>query len=99
VFGRPADKCGYEVKTVAYSMDVPTEALAVNLVLSLIGRHPLGVTFNEFMHSYSAQISSHIVVLLAIDLLLAQGKVYTNPAWRTVGYLQNVKLFATPLTA
>ncbi len=57
------------------------------------------MTFNEFMHSYPSQISSHIVVLLAIDLLLAQGKVYTNPAWRTVGYLQNVKLFATPLTA
>ncbi len=84
---------------MAYSMDLPTEPLAANLVLSLIRRHPLGVTFNEFMHSHRSQISSHIVVLLAIDLLLAQGKVYTDPAWRTVGYLQNVKLFATPLTA
>jgi len=80
---------------MAYSTDLAMEARAADLVLSLIGRHPLVVTFNEFMHSYPSQISSHIVVLLAIDLLLAQGKVYSYPAWRSPGYLQNAKLFAT----
>lgn len=69
------------------------------MVHSLIGLHPRGVTFNEFMHSHPNEIHSHLIVLSAIDLLLEQGRVYTLGDWRTPGYLQDVKMFATRLAA
>jgi hypothetical protein len=78
---------------MAYGMDASMEAHAANMVHSLIGRHPLGVTFNELMHSHPNEIRSHITVLSAIDLLLDQGRIYTLADWRTPGYLQEVKMF------
>jgi hypothetical protein len=81
------------------SAGVSNEARTANMVHSLIGKHSLGVTFNEFMHSHPNEIRSHVMVLSAIDMLLEQGRIYTLADWRTPGYLQDVKMFATCLAA
>jgi hypothetical protein len=80
------------------SVAVSNEAHTANMVHSLIGKHPLGVTFNELMHSHPNEVRSHVIVLSAIDMLLEQGRIYTLADWRTPGYLQDVKMFATRLT-
>jgi hypothetical protein len=72
---------------------VSRDANAADMVHSLIGKHPQGVTFNEFMHFHPDEIGSHIIVLSAIDLLLEQGRIYTLADWRSPGYLQEVKMF------
>jgi len=54
---------------MAESNYVPDEPRALNMIHSLIGRRPAGVTFNEFMHSHPTEISSHVVVLSALDRL------------------------------
>jgi len=79
------------------SVGVSNEAHTADMVHSLIGKHPLGVTFNELMHSHQNEIRSHVIVLSAIDMLLEQGRIYTLAGWRTPGYLQDVKMFATRL--
>jgi hypothetical protein len=88
-----AHDCGMRLNKMTYGTGIPIESHAANMVHSLICRHPLGVTFNEFMHSHPNEIRSHVIVLSAIDLLLEQGRIYTLVKWRTPGYLQDVKLF------
>jgi len=85
-----------EVSTVDWSVGTLT-----NTPRELVRTMPekVGTFFLLTLRNNCSTWDSKGIVLLAIDLLLAQGKVYTNPAWRTVGYLQNVKSFATPLTA
>ena len=87
-------RCGMSNLPYDISRSDPAMSRAADQVHALIALHPEGVTFSEFMQAHRYQISVEDAAIASIQLLLHEGKVYSNEPWSGGGFIHHVKLFA-----